>query len=652
MTFGMRFQTTFGGSYTDVDITESGVVDMKLHVRKSSPAMLTWTMKAPQHQEPIPSGAYVAIWDDAEAWEGHGFGTGHPVFEGYCRATPGKDSNEVHYVAYDPTAKAGSEMEIMSEPWVANGSNFPLVDSTAIPRLVYNCMNDNDDDYAFERGHLGTLGQILAGVLDDALLPLRYWGAAPPSTAAYESSDLSGLTYIPQKKIVFQAEPVRSGVLRLLADHEPSYAVQFHPGYRKWRFYNQATGTQRTYTLNSPAADDVVLESNIIKSVEGCYTAVELYGPQGAIVSTFTTADGTLTDISGTTGNELETYVTDGTYTAYKAHTWQITNSDYRVGSRLLPSYIYTPVGTFFTDNGTTSSRFTFSEAYVAVRVPVLQASWDGGSTWTTISNPKWNFQTGTVTVTQANSVYIYSDHPPTGTTQHYYPPNVVRIIYAPLSEYLKVRYPTSGFAGTAYTEENVQSTFRDYHEMLAVGYERGIPVTTEDRVAEYQKLAQALHTQRCDIRWTGGIVLDGLKWDLVRLNRRVNLAGVDEDGNTVTTGMESMNAVLTDVEYDFDKRLTMLTFSSNALETMGYSQQLLMDQLRIKALARRAIYITTYQWSFMPLTYSWRGAGVRVLSGVDTQVKYQYYDPLYGTTGSVTPMQYGNTGTGTGGGL
>lgn len=642
----LQYQTTRGGPIYDVDITQSGVTQMKLYVRKSAPSMLTWVMTGNQFDQPIPSGSYVRVWEEGAAWEGHGFGTGHPGFEGFCRTTPGDVASEVKYTAYDCSQKAASDIDVMSEAWTTNGSGAIITNPVAIPRLVYNVFNWNDDDFAFERGHLGTTGQIIAGILDDALLPLRYYYAAPDADVAYESSDLTDLDYISQKKMVFQSESVRGAVNRMLADNEPAYACQWHPGFRKWRFYNQATSPERTYTLNSPAVDDIVLECQPIKSIEGCYTAVELYGPQTATLSNFVTTDGTLTDISGT-GTILQTY-TDGTgmHTVYGANAWQITDPTYRIGARILPQYIETPVPIMFfgvtTPSGGGAQWISQSVPTIS---PVLQASWDGGNTWMTVQNPIWNFQTGTVSLGTGRYLYLYTDNPAVGTTQNYYNPTNVRVIYAPLSDPLQVRYPSTGFEGTAFTEENVIATFRQYHEMLAVGYERGNPVTTADRLAQYQKLAWAIHKQRSKTIWAGGMVIDGLKWDLCRLNRRINIAGVDANGNTVTTGMESMGAVLTDVTYDFAEQTTTLMFSSNALETMGYSVQLLMDQLHIKALARRTLYFTSYQWQFMPMQYSWNGnSGVWAISGASVSAVNQYYDPMQGTPGSVTPSQYGMT--------
>lgn len=655
MAVNMRFTTNGGSSWTTVDLTESGVYGMKLRVSDSAPKTLTWKMGSPQQDEPIPSGAFVQVWEDTGEYESTAFSSSYPTFEGYCRSTPGRDTYAVEYTAYDPTGEAAINVNVFDEDWVDNAGTIQP-DSTAVPRAVYNCMNDRDPDFVIckanpfsgQNGISGLtadltgsvrffLSEIIADLLNHALLPLRYFKAAPSGTAAYVSADLdvTALQWIPQDKVVIQNETIRSAITRLLANYAPAYKMQFRCGDRKWRFYNQVTGTARTLTLNDYDASQVVLSFWLDKSLDGRATAVELFGPKNFGLSVFDTDTGDLTETDG----KDYSYTDDtGFHTITLPNTWQITDADDRPGSRILPAHYFAPLGLYAESN--VSNGFTWNYYLVPTRSPTLQASWDNGVSFVTIPNPYWNFREGTVSVGTNNSLYLFKDSD-VANAQVYFPPDVVRIVYAPFTAPLGVRYPTSGYSGTAYSEEGVVATFRQYHEMLAVGYETyqryatptgdpviGTLVTTDERLNQYKKLAEAIHSQRCNVAWTGGATLDGLQWDYLNLNRRINIAGLDSAGASATTGWESINAVLTDVEYDFAEQTTTLMFNSNLLEVAGYPVELLMQQLNIKALERRVSYSTHFSWRFVENKNSWRNNGFWQWSGVTVNEHVRYVDP------------------------
>jgi hypothetical protein len=78
-----------------------------------------------------------------------------------------------------------------------------------------------------------------------------------------------------------------------------------------------------------------------------------------------------------------------------------------------------------------------------------------------------------------------------------------------------------------------------------------------------------------------------------------VNLAALDDDGGTLTTGWEAVGAIVTDVEYNFSDRTTQLTFSADQMETLGLDVQQLKDRLRIRP--------ATLQFFFnFSIAYSW----------------------------------------------
>jgi len=652
MAFNMRFQATYGGSWTTVNVTESNVYDMHLNVLDNAPKTLTWKMAAPQQDSPIPSGAFVQVWFDDGDYEGTTFSSSYPTFEGFCRSSPGNESNEVEYTAYDPTSKAASDITVMDEGWVSSGGSIVIEDS-AVPRTVYNCFNDRDSDWNISKVNpfVGPnnetnrfyVSEMIADILNEAVLPLQYYYGAPGGGAApYVAADLdvTALQWIPQDKLSIQNESVRQAIVRLLTNYAPAYKVQFRCGDRKWRFYNAALGTQRTYTLNATDLDDLVLDFWIDKSLEGRCTAVELYGPKNFGLTIFTTENGSLTPDEDTkqvidNWNSLLDY-------EYGYCTFQIAEAYAadRAGSRTLSQHYWAPIPVFATEltaPGGGGWRWTYQ--LVPTRAPTLQASWDGGETWVTMWHPWWDFREGTVTTGIGNPIYLYKKGD--GDVQQFFAPDHYRIVYAPYSSPLKVRYPTSGFSGSAYDDENVQAVFRQYHEMLAVGYETnyyyetasgtqtiGSYVTITERVNQYKKLAEAIHAQRSNTVWTGGLVLDGLKWDMLNLNRRVNLTGRTANGGSLTTGWEEIGAIVTRVAYDFDKETTTIIFSSDQLEVMGYPVELLMEQLKIKALERRSVWQQQLHWQFIETKHSWRSAGHYELSGVTSIENVFYVDP------------------------
>ena len=638
---------------------------MFLTCSDSAPKTLTWKMGSPQQDSPIPSGAFVQMWEDTGNYGATAFSSSYPPFEGYCRSSPGRETNEVEYTAYDPTAISAAYVNVFDEDWVDNGGLIQP-DSTSVPRVVYNCLNDRDSDWAISKanpftGQTGLAGldydlygsvkflfsEVIADLLNSVLLALRALDAAPDGSAAYVSADLDvePLQWMPQDKIVIQNETIRGAITRLLANYAPAYKLQFRCGDRKWRIYNCTTSTANSYSLNDHTADYPILSFWLDKSLEGRATAVELFGPKNFGLAVYSTADGTLTATDGTYVNY--TCPAGGTCTAFLPGSWQITEEADRPGSRILPIHSFVPIAVAV--NETLGGGFAFTTMTVPTRSPTLQASWDGGDTFITIPNPYWNFRTGEVSVGEDNWIYM-GKSPDYVDDLETVPPDVVRIVYAPYTAPLSVRYPESGYAGTAYDDEGYIGIYRQYHEMLSVGYETnvryetstGVPVigtywTTDERVEQYRRLAWAIHSQRKDTAWTGGMVLDGIDWDFLNLDRRVNIAGVDADGNAAVhnpgtgsesgTGWDAIGAIVTAVRYDFANQTTTVMFNSNLLEVAGYSVELLMQQLHIRALQRRVHYRQNLEWRWTENKFSWRNAGYYELSGASITSTVEYTD-------------------------
>lgn len=616
MALHLDYKTLAEGSWHSVDLTASRVGNMVCKFSDSAAASLSWSMIASQHTFPIGLRNLVRLWDDAGTTpDGSDQDDGNPLFEGYVWECEPAESNRLNYVAYDPSQMAGREIPVMSTAWDASVSGNPPEPATgAVPRLILNSTIDNDADYAFERASGQTIGQILAMVLDDAIEPLRWYQAAPGASSAYVSSELSAFDFVPQEKVVATNEPIRAFIDRLTQQNYPDYAFLWYPGTHKWHWYPRRSGTAVTLALNDPAPSNgyVVSSMELHRSLDGRYPAVMFYGPEVCTVEVFSTLDSTLAAIDSPF--TLETYTDSGGSGTVQVHQrYQIVDTSKRRGCRLLPE-------------GTTVRDDDYH--YVQTRSPMFEISFDGGASWQAVESCIYDFQNGSVFFGEGLYTYFYTDHPPAGSTQHYFPPNAFRLIWAPYADPISVRSPSSGYSGTSNSVAGQTSVLRIYDEMLSVGYNRiGTPVTTASRLAQYQKLADAILAAKKDIVYTGGCVLEGIQYEFCRLNRVINLAAVDADGATITTGWESIGAVLSEVEYNFSELTTTLTFSQEALNTMGDSIDLLKQRLRIKgALERIRIMSMSYQWRHEESTYSNKPGGYNVISGIT----YNDYDLWY----------------------
>lgn len=606
----MDYQTDMpDGSFTTVDLSVSGVARMRITIADSHPAVASWVMYAANHTLPIPIGAFVRIWDaDGADPGGNAYSSSNPLFEGHCQApSPGDDANLIQYQAFDPTFLSQQKVNVMSAEWVEDGDGIHPADNS-YPRIVFNATIQNDDDWALARAEGQSLSQIITTILDDQFLPLNAIHAAGGSSA-YTSGDLSGMTFVPQEKQVFESENVRSAVERIL-QMEPSYRMLFRPGTRLWRFYSLPSATQVTLTLNDPDATNVVLSLSLQRSLEGRYTAVKIYGPERLTPAIASTVDGSLTiDTDSAVLLELLGSVEVNGYTRF-----QVTDAAKRKMARVLPSEIQVPVGSY---------------NVIPVKSPTLQVSFDGGETWGSVSATYFDFNQGIVHT--GLPVYYYTSEGRLAATgmQHYFPPDHYRLVYAYLDEPIYSRYPSSGYSGTAYSVANLANEMHLYDEMLAVGYNWfGTPVTTEERLAEFYKLATKIHSDRCNVIYTGGCTLQGLRYQFAHLNRRINFAAVDEDGDALTTGWEAIDAWLTDVEFDFENDLTTLQFSSDQLAMIGQDADDLKRRLKIRALEQRTIY--TFNVTAGPVKRQYTQFGTGFLQGSlqgEASARVAYFD-------------------------
>lgn len=658
MTLRMQYQTLSFGGFTTVDFSAAKIEQVKLRVSDSHPSILTWRMWAPAQQTPIPRLAFVIFWDDAAVDEfGNGFTEHRPIFEGFVEdVKPGDNGHTVEYAAYDPTRRVANEVTIMSTTWQQGVQSSgavgtkPIPGIGAVPRKVINATIDKDPDYAFSTASYQTVGQIIANLLDEQYQPLYWLNAAPgdgtdagnglayklnSSSGTGGGTELGSMTFVPQEKTVFESESLRSAISRLMSMYSPCHRMRWQPGERLWRFYDLTQAPQLTLTLNDFTGDYKVMSASLEPSIEQCHTAVEIFGPETTLVAApglegdedaFTTQGSAPSLMPLGTGIILETYSdASGMHDVVAYTRWQIVDPTKRRGAKLLSRTVTVPMMSPAADEATGQNFFGYQ--YIPVKSPTLQVSFDFGSTWMTIEGVFWDFQNGIADL--VNPVYAWYDPAPTPpSTQQFFVPNAVRLIYAYYSDPLSVRKPTSGYEGSAYTSAGLTSVLQIYDESLAVGYEYGTPVTTSARRAAFEVLAQQMLDERKNIVWSGGCTLAGLQWDFLSLNRRINFDGVDGDGNTITTNWEAINAFLTDVEYDFEQQLTTLTFSSDQMSLMRVDVDRLKEVLKIRALE------PLQQFSvFIPLRNykTWQGNIIQEAAGVVTTTNTVYVDPISG---------------------
>lgn len=612
------------GTYTDFDLVANCVKFTGLEISTSSFSSLRFTVSAPQHTTPIARYAFIRFWDDAGVLpDSTPQDATHPLFEGFCEEVKGTESNIVEYTAYDPTRFAGKMAPVMSAAW-SQGTiatlTRPAKATGVVTRRIDNCKNDADDDYAFERTHDSTAGGLIASILDDQYHPLYWINAAPGDgtdagngTAYVWTGELDQLTTKPQEKLVFESDTVRNAVSQVLTRFYPEWRMLFVPGsasHRRWRFWTPTLSPEQTITLNDPTASPKVISGSIEPTTEGRFTAVEFRGPETTVIELFTWVKGGGSNTLGPIGSPV-VLETVGAVNIEAYLKWQIVDATKRRGAKLLPE----------------PYQIVMNNNIVSYRGPVLQISFDGGTTWTS-TNTWFDHYNGIAYWDSA--IYWWSDKAG-AQGERYHPPNAVRLLWAYYTDPIVVRKPTTGFEGNAYTLDGLQAEYSMYDEALAVGYEYGTPVTTAAREAQFATLAQSILDERKDTAWIGSLVLNGLDYSFAWLQKRINITALDEDGAPLTTGWEAIKAWLTSVSYDFENRLTTISFNSDQMANLGISEELLKERLKIRALEQRIQYSGDYIYRDY---VNYRGEVSQQITGVVETSKFFYVDPETGERG------------------
>jgi hypothetical protein len=626
VTVHFEIQTEPFGEFTELDVSTLGMLAPRLTIGYDHPARFAFSLNAPQTTRPIPELTFVRLWIEGESIRGAAQSASNPLFEGFVESVQEPESNRLDYECYDPTYRAAKEVRLFNAPWepgdvVEMTRPYPTVG--ALPRLVYNCKNDADDDYPHSVGQDGTVGEILAGILEYSYNPLVWRNAAPGDGTVegaflpYDPDDLTPFDFKPQEKLVFQSEGVRS-CLERVRRYEPRMRLLWEPGSRRWRFVKIDSSPITTLRLNDPAVDFPVLSLEMQSSVENCHSAVRIFGPETNTLETFlwTLPEEDDEDPPENTHQplgdpvDLQTWGdSSGFHTERTWSQWQIIPAVKRRGAKMLPQWVTVPVNSY---------------EYLPVRSPTLQVSYDRGNSWVTAGNVWFDFLNGIGTFQGTLPWYKHPTARP-GTTQTVYAPNAVRVIWAPYAPCLEVRVPAEGWEGTAFTQFGLMQELQQYDESLATGVEWGTPVTTEARLEQFRKYARSQLDEIKNVVWAGGLVLDGLDFSFANLDRRVSLTANDGSGGTTEIGWENINAILTNVEYDLSQGTTSLTFSSDWLELLGVDPGELKARLKIKALEQVTLF--TGQTLTFDIFKTFKGYKVKEVVGVHDNYRIAYID-------------------------
>lgn len=590
------------GAYESLDIT--GIWDAKLSVSYSHASCLTFHMTAPQHTLPLVYNDFVRLWDEGALHPSGGTqSSSSPLFEGFVESiTPGQDSNEVVVTCYDPTYRADKMIQVMSEPWEANGVLFPVPQSFSHPRVVYNVTIDNDDDYALALLLGATVGEVIALILGDHAKPLYYLNAAPGSgviggeSQSYDTGELSALSLQPQGKFVAQSETVRSLITRLLQQYQPAHQLTWTPGDRKWHVKDTTAGTSRTITVNTISGTtyhSAVLSLDMVRSTEGRYGAVKFFGPHDIewreAVANLTVVDNVITQDP----EDTLQVVTDGVISINDEasevpciNSLQIIDPDFTRVARKGPYAIDVPgPGLFWrgSDGGIIANLVTSYVQSWGWSLQILFSQGSGGdSYWQSVNGYYINIRTGEITL--GNTCLYRIKSPPLGGDGSPELPLQIKFVYPALIDPLYVRWPANGYDGTLSSVAGIDNEWRLYDEDLSVYRDFGASVTTETRLLKFLDIAKQYHAKVKDIVVGGGFVTNGLDYDFAFLNRRVNISAKDDYGESITTGWEAINAVVTDVEYDFEQQTTTIQVNSDELELIGVDVDQMKQRLGIRA--------------------------------------------------------------------
>jgi len=184
-----------------------------------------------------------------------------------------------------------------------------------------------------------------------------------------------------------------------------------------------------------------------------------------------------------------------------------------------------------------------------------------------------------------------------------------VKLLFAYYTGTLSVRYPESGYAGTAYTVAGIERVLKIYDPAFRYITDSG----------QFARLAEERLDAFKDIIYEGRVPIKDLYWSLANLDRLININGLDRDGNDIVTGFESVDAVPFSIRYRFFEKITELELSSDYSQVGNSSyeeirrrlmqnQQYFMNRWRDKELTNISSRVD--RWGEGPMGYGGQAFG------------------------------------------
>lgn len=583
------------GSYSYSLQTYRDIINLKIDISYKAGTVISFSLLNNENfSTPIPMLGSVVLYND-----------GTPVFNGFVNSvTPNKDANTVDYVCFDATWMVNEQVTLL---------NTVGTDPDGVPYRVYNALpNDSDFSNCYNKttysssgtNYVGfvSVGQIIEDILTDTYSDLVVLNACPSLLVggdAFASSETSQLDFEPNK-ITFQSEGVTSAINRVLA-YMPNWRWLYVAADNIWHFFKVTNSSTETLVLNDPTQTKLVLTLQLQRVIDGRRTAVEIYGPpnpvNGAVSLDTVTGPGVSAGVYNGVTIEAGGLVEDWTFgqeTTFLStgptasgidnvgYRWKVNTGYDKASANLMPVQMALP------DEGSLGGAFLYYNTQeLSFSFTFGETDAFGNEKWYTIVGATYDRQNGVVITPRR--IFKGGDSGPWSL-----PTNAI-LWYAPYAAPHKVRYPTSGFAGTAYSQANCTNVEKLYVPDLIDGTINGYQVSTSDRITQFTNLAQYLHELKKDIVYAGSIVLNGIHWDYLTLNKRINITSSDAAGNTITTGLESVNMILSQVEYDFTNKQTILTFSNDVSEYYLQDIESAKVFLKIRAVQVQSVLNTAF---------------------------------------------------------
>ena len=150
------------------------------------------------------------------------------------------------------------------------------------PERIYNC-EESDPDRFRSKANGQEIGEIIKDLFDDHITQLYAEDAVPSAVAAdaYTQSELDKLDHIPGKQH-FREMNFEAAITKLVAEQGSAWSLFVDPSDQTWHFVDRTDTITDCPAATVTLGSDDVIRPKINHSIDGCYTALEIYGRRGA----------------------------------------------------------------------------------------------------------------------------------------------------------------------------------------------------------------------------------------------------------------------------------------------------------------------------------------------------------------------------------